>query len=63
MGCLEDIASQRGDYDEARRIRHEVELPACERLGDTRSLALTWAARGMGNVEVEGQGQVENICS
>jgi tetratricopeptide (TPR) repeat protein len=42
MGSIADIAYQRGDYDEALRIRHEVELPAYERLGDTRAIAATW---------------------
>ena len=42
MGWIADIAYQRGDYEEALRIRREVELPAFERLGDTRSAAVTW---------------------
>ena len=35
-GKIADIAYRRGDYDEALRIRREVELPVFERLGDTR---------------------------
>ena len=42
MGTIADIAYQRGDYDEALRIRREIELPVYERLGDTRSAAVTW---------------------
>jgi len=42
MGYIADIAYQRGDYDEALRIRREVELPVYERLGDTRSTAICW---------------------
>ncbi len=42
MGEIADIAEQRGDYDEALRIRREVTLPVYERLGDTRETALTW---------------------
>jgi tetratricopeptide (TPR) repeat protein len=42
MGTLADIAYRRGDYDEALRIRREVQLPVYERLGDTRSAAVTW---------------------
>ena len=42
MGFIADIALQRGDYDEALRIRREVQLPVYERLGDTRSAAVTW---------------------
>ncbi|MGA2826055.1 MAG: CHAT domain-containing protein [Streptosporangiaceae bacterium] len=42
MGSIADIAYQRGDYDEALRIRREVALPVYERLGDTRETALTW---------------------
>ena len=42
MGSIADIAYQRGDYDEALRIRRDVQLPAYERLGDTRSTAVTW---------------------
>jgi tetratricopeptide (TPR) repeat protein len=42
MGDIADIAEQRGDYDEALRIRRQVQLPVYERLGDTRSTALTW---------------------
>ena len=42
MGSIADIAEQRGDYDEALRIRREVQLPVYERLGDTRSAAVAW---------------------
>jgi tetratricopeptide (TPR) repeat protein len=42
MAYIADIAYQRGDYDEALRIRREVELPAYERLGDTRETAIAW---------------------
>jgi len=42
VGDIADIAYQRGDYDEALRIRREVQLPVFERLGDTRSVALAW---------------------
>jgi tetratricopeptide (TPR) repeat protein len=42
MGSIADIAYDRGDYDEALRIRREVELPVYERLGKTRSTAVTW---------------------
>ena len=41
-GKIADIAERRGDYDEALRIRREVELPVYERLGDTRETAVTW---------------------
>ncbi|WP_239139847.1 tetratricopeptide repeat protein [Actinoplanes campanulatus] len=41
-GSLARIRHQRGDYDEALRIRRDIELPAYERLGDTRSTAITW---------------------
>jgi tetratricopeptide (TPR) repeat protein len=41
-GNIADIAYQRGDYDEALRIHHELTLPVYERLGDTRETALTW---------------------
>src|SRR5258708_10775438 len=41
-GSIADIAYRRGDYDEALRIRREVELPVYERLGDARSAAVTW---------------------
>jgi tetratricopeptide (TPR) repeat protein len=37
-----DIADQRGDLDEALRIRREVQLPVYERLGDMRETAVTW---------------------
>jgi len=37
-----DIAYRRGEYDEALRIRREIELPVYERLGDTRETALAW---------------------
>ena len=42
MGAIADIAYDRGDYDEALRIRQDVQLPVYERLGDTRSAAVTW---------------------
>jgi hypothetical protein len=42
MGTVADIAYQCGDYDEALRIAREVQLPAFERLGDTRRAAVTW---------------------
>ena len=44
MGDIADIAYRRGDYDEALRIRREVQLPAYERLGETREAALTWGS-------------------
>ena len=44
MGYIADIAYQRGDYDEALRIRREVQLPVYERLGDTRAAATTWGS-------------------
>jgi hypothetical protein len=42
MGTIAGIAQQRGEYEEALRIRREVQLPAYERLGDTRETAVTW---------------------
>ena len=42
MGEIGEIAYQRGDYDEALRIRHEIQLPAYERLGNTGAAAITW---------------------
>jgi tetratricopeptide (TPR) repeat protein len=42
MGLIGDIATERGDYDEALRIRREVELPVHERIGNIRSAAVTW---------------------
>jgi tetratricopeptide (TPR) repeat protein len=42
MGSIADITYRRGDYDEALRIRHEISLPAYERLGDTRAIAVAW---------------------
>jgi tetratricopeptide (TPR) repeat protein len=42
MGIIADIAYRRGELDEALRIQREIELPALERLGDTRSAAVTW---------------------
>ncbi|GIE40872.1 SAV_2336 N-terminal domain-related protein [Actinoplanes lobatus] len=44
QGIIADIFVLRGDYDEALRIRREVELPVYQRLGDTRSAALTWGS-------------------
>ena len=41
-GYLADIIGQRGDLDEALRIRQDVQLPTYERLGDPRSIAITW---------------------
>ncbi|MFC4066310.1 tetratricopeptide repeat protein, partial [Actinoplanes subglobosus] len=43
QGSLADILFRRGEFDEALRIRREVELPVYERLGDARSVALTWS--------------------
>jgi len=40
-GLLADILQQRGETDEALRIRREEELPVYERLGDVRSRAVT----------------------
>ncbi|MFC4063418.1 tetratricopeptide repeat protein [Actinoplanes subglobosus] len=42
QGTLADILYQRGDYDEALRIRREIQLPVYERLADTRETAITW---------------------
>ncbi|MQT02196.1 CHAT domain-containing protein, partial [Streptomyces jumonjinensis] len=41
-GKIADILQQRGEVDEALRIRREVELPVYERIGDTHSVAVTW---------------------
>ncbi|MEW1577399.1 CHAT domain-containing protein, partial [Streptomyces microflavus] len=41
-GQIADILHQRGEVDEALRIRREVELPVYERIGDTSSVAVTW---------------------
>ncbi|MEV0473884.1 CHAT domain-containing protein, partial [Streptomyces prunicolor] len=41
-GKIADTFEQRGEVDEALRIRREVELPVYERIGDTHSVAVTW---------------------
>ncbi|MQY15185.1 hypothetical protein SRB5_53630 [Streptomyces sp. RB5] len=41
-GQIADILQQRGETDEALRIRREVTLPVYERIGDTREAAVTW---------------------
>jgi len=41
MGKIADILGQRGETDEALRIRREEELPVFERLGDIRERAVT----------------------
>ncbi|MEU1782765.1 CHAT domain-containing protein, partial [Streptomyces abikoensis] len=41
-GKMADVLQQRGEIDEALRIRREVELPEYQRIGDTRSAAVTW---------------------
>ncbi|UIX33501.1 CHAT domain-containing protein [Streptomyces sp. GQFP] len=41
-GKIANIFQQRGEVDEALRIRREVELPVYERIGDTREAAVTW---------------------
>jgi tetratricopeptide (TPR) repeat protein len=41
MGQIADILQQRGDTEEALRIRREEELPVYERLGDVHSRAVT----------------------
>ena len=41
MGKIADILQQRGETDEALRIRREEELPVYERLGDVRERAVT----------------------
>ena len=40
-GQIADILAQRGDLDEALRIRKDVQLPVMERLGDVREVAIT----------------------
>jgi tetratricopeptide (TPR) repeat protein len=42
-GAIADMLFSRGELDEALRIRQEDELPAYERLGDTRSRAIVFA--------------------
>ena len=39
MGQIADILEQRGETEEALRIRREEELPVYERLGDVHSRA------------------------
>ncbi|MFD9067922.1 CHAT domain-containing protein, partial [Kitasatospora purpeofusca] len=41
-GQIADVLQQRGEVDEALRIRREIQLPTFERIGDTRSTAITW---------------------
>ena len=41
MGQIADILQQRGETDEALRIRREEQLPVYERLGDVRERAVT----------------------
>jgi tetratricopeptide (TPR) repeat protein len=41
-GKIADIHEQRGEVDEALRIRREVELPVYERIGASREAAITW---------------------
>ena len=41
MGKIADILAQRGETEEALRIRREEQLPVYERLGDVRSRAVT----------------------
>ncbi|MGI5242182.1 tetratricopeptide repeat protein [Dactylosporangium sp. CA-139066] len=41
-GQIGDIAYDRGELDEAFRIRREVQLPVYERLGDIRAAAIAW---------------------
>jgi tetratricopeptide (TPR) repeat protein len=41
MGQIADILQQRGETDEALRIRQEEQLPVYERLGDVRERAVT----------------------
>ncbi|MEU1886336.1 tetratricopeptide repeat protein [Micromonospora rifamycinica] len=40
-GGIADIHHQRGEYDQALRIRHEIQLPTYQRLGDTLAIAIT----------------------
>jgi hypothetical protein len=41
IGKIADILQQRGETDEALRIRREEQLPVYERLGDVRERAIT----------------------
>ncbi|MBO3743034.1 CHAT domain-containing protein [Actinoplanes flavus] len=42
QGVVADVLFRRGEYDEALRIRREVELPVYERLGEARESAVIW---------------------
>jgi hypothetical protein len=41
LGKIADMLADRGETDEALRIRREEELPVYERLGDVRERAIT----------------------
>jgi hypothetical protein len=41
-GKIADVLMQRGEFDEALRIRREEQLPVYARLGDVRGTAITW---------------------
>src|SRR5262249_43544208 len=41
MGKIADVLQQRGEIEEALRIRREEELPVYERLGDVQAKAVT----------------------
>ncbi|MEX1367867.1 MAG: hypothetical protein AB1Z98_32360 [Nannocystaceae bacterium] len=45
-GKVGDILYDRGELDEALRIRKEKQLPVYEKLGDVRSAAVTWGKVG-----------------
>lgn len=40
MGKVADVLQDRGELDEALRIRREEELPVYERLGEVRSKSI-----------------------
>ncbi len=66
-GSIADILHQRGDLDEARRIRLEEELPVFERLGAVRDHAVT--LRKIGDIDAaqerfdEAIAHYEKACS
>ncbi|MEV0537660.1 tetratricopeptide repeat protein, partial [Kitasatospora sp. NPDC050463] len=41
-GKIADVLQQRGELEKALRIRRDVQLPAFEQIGDTRSTAVSW---------------------
>lgn len=62
LGFIADILQDRGETDEALRIRREEQLPVYEKLGDVRSLLVGRTKLAVGLLQRQAAGDREEAA-